>query len=106
VGLALVANYPQRLLVGLLGLGVGVDLVDDNGRQVPGALLGNTQQLAAVGGELDALDGCGELPGLQQLARLNLPQAHRVVGAASGQQLRRGVDIDGPQGTDVAVVGS
>lgn len=103
-GLALVADYPQDLLVALGGLDVGVDLVYDNGGQVPRALLCDTEQLPAVGRELDALDGCGELPGLQQPARLDLPQAHRVVGATGREQLRGGVDVDGPQGSDVAVV--
>jgi hypothetical protein len=72
-GLALVAHNAQRLLVGLLRLWVGVDLVYDNGGQVPGALLSHAEQLLAVGRELAALDGCGELPGVQQLARLDLP---------------------------------
>lgn len=103
-GLALVADYPQQLLVGLGGLDIGVDLVYDDGGQVPGALLCDTEQLPAVGRELDALDGCGELPGLQQLACLDLPQAHRVVGTTGREQLRGGVDVDGPQGSDVAVV--
>ena len=102
--LALVADYPQQLLVGLGGLNIGVDLVHDDCGQVPGALLCDTKQLPAVGRELDALDGCGELPGLQQLSGLDLPQAHRVVGATGREQLRGGVDVDGPQGSDVAVV--
>jgi hypothetical protein len=103
-GLALVADYPRGVLVALGGIDVGVDLVDDDGGQVPGALLGDTQQLAAVGRELDALDGGGKLPCLQQPAGLDLPQAHRVVGAAGRDHLGGGVDVDGPQGTDVAVV--
>lgn len=103
-GLALVADYPRDVLVALGGVDVGVDLVDNDGGQVPGALLGDTQQLAAVGRELDALDGGGELPCLQQPAGLDLPQAHRVVGAAGRDHLGGGVDVDGPQGTDVAVV--
>ena len=103
-GLALVADNSQDLLVALGGLNVGVDLVYDNGGQVPRALLCDTEQLPAVGRELDALDGCGKLPGLQQLAGLDLPQAHRVVGATGREQLRGGVDVDGPQGSNVAVV--
>ena len=103
-GLALVADYPQHLLVGLGGVDVGVDLVYDDGGQVPGALLCNAEQLPAVGRELDALDGRAKLPRLQQLACLDLPQAYRVVGATGREQLRGGVDIDGPQGSDVAVV--
>lgn len=105
-GLALVADDGEDLLVALLGLDVGVDVHDDNVAQVAHALLGDTQQLGAVFVELDTLDGRGELPDLEAAARLDVPQADRVVGGARGDHGRRGVDIDGPDGTDVAVVGS
>jgi hypothetical protein len=52
---------------------VGVDLVYDNGGQVPRSLLRDTEQLPAVGGEFAALDRCGELPGVQKFAGLDLP---------------------------------
>jgi hypothetical protein len=62
--LALIANYPQNLLIALCCGRVGVDLVYDDGGQVPRSLLCDTEQLLAVGGELAALNRCGELPGV------------------------------------------
>lgn len=105
-GLALVADNGEAPLLALLGVDVRVDVDDDDVAEVAHALLGDAQQLGAVLVELDALDGRGELPRLEALARLDLPQADRVVGRARGDHGRRGVDIDGPDGTDVAVVRS
>lgn len=104
--LALVAHNAKLPLVRLLGLGVGVDAVDDNVAQVAHALLGDAEQPGAVLVELDALDGGGELPGLEVLARLDVPQADGVVGGPRGDDGRRGLDVDGPDGADVAVVGA
>ncbi|KND88935.1 hypothetical protein TOPH_06453 [Tolypocladium ophioglossoides CBS 100239] len=95
-GLALVAHNGEDLLVALLGVDIGV----------AHALLGDAQQLGAVLVELDALDGGGELPDLEAAARLNLPEADSVVGGARGDHGARGVDVHGPDGTDVAVVGA
>ena len=72
-GLALVAHDGELLLVALLGFDVGVDVQDDDATQVTHTLLGNAQQLGAVLVELDALDGGGELPRLEQAARRDLP---------------------------------
>lgn len=79
-GLALVADNGQGSLVGLLGVDVRVDVDDDDVAQVTHTLLGNAQQLGSVLVELDTLDGGGELPGLEALAGLDLPQADGVVG--------------------------
>ena len=105
-GLAILTHNPQSLLVGLLCLGVGVDLVDDDGAEMAGSLLGNAQQQPSVGGEFDTFDGCREVPSLQQLARLDFPQAHRVVCATGREECGGGVDVDGPESTLVTVVGS
>lgn len=103
-GLALVADNGQRLLVRLLGIDVDVNVDDDDGAQMPHALLRHAEQLGAVVVELDALDGRGELPGLEVLARLDVPETHRVVGGPGGDDGRGRVDVDGPDGSDVAVV--
>lgn len=79
-GLALVANNGQGPLVGLLGVDVRVDVDDDDVAQVAHTLLSNAQQLGTVLVELDTLDGGGELPSLEALAGLDLPQADGVVG--------------------------
>lgn len=83
-----------------------VDVVDDDVAELAGALLGHAQQLLAVLGELDALDRGQVVPGLEQLAGLHLPQAHRVVCAAGREQAGVRVDVDGPEGADVALVGA
>ena len=72
-GLTVLAHDPQNVFVRLLGLGVRVDLVDDDGTKMAGSLLGDSEKLPAVCGELDALDGCGEVPSLQEFAGLDLP---------------------------------
>lgn len=102
--LALVTNDGHRPLVGLLGLGIDLDIEHDDVTHVTHPLLGDTQQLGGVLVELDALDGGGELPRLQAPPRLHLPEADGVVGGARGEDGARGVDIDGPEGTDVALV--
>ena len=103
-GLALVANDGEDALVALLSLGVRVDVVHDNVAEVSHALLRDSQQLRAILVELDALDGGRELPRLDKTAGLDIPQTDRVVGRARGNHGRGGVDIDGPDGSDVAVV--
>lgn len=105
-GLALVADDGQDLLVTLLGVDVGDYVDDDNVGEVTHTLLGDTQQLGAVLVELDSLDGGGELPGLDEAASLDLPEADGVVGGARGDHGRGRVDVDSPDGTDMAVVGS
>jgi hypothetical protein len=103
-GLALVAHNGQLSLVTLLGVDVGVDVEHDDGTQMTHTLLRHTEQLAAVGAELNALDGCRELPSLEETAGLDLPKSDGVVGAAGGDHGACRVDIDGPDGTDVALV--
>lgn len=104
--LALVADNGEGPLVGLLCVDVRVDVDDDDVAEVAHALLGDAEQLGAVLVELDALDGRGELPRLELAARLDLPQADGVVCGARGDHGRGRVDVDGPDGADVAVVGA
>ena len=105
-GLALVAHDGELPLVRLLGLRIRVDAEDDDIAQVTHSLLRAAEDLGAILVELDSLDGGGELPGLDVLARLDVPEADGVVGRAGGDHGRCGLDIDGPDGTDVAVVGA
>lgn len=104
--LALVANNRQSPLIGLRRVYIGVDLKDDDVGQVTHALLGDTKQLGAVLVELDTLNGGGELPGLQALSGLDVPETDGVVGGTGGDHGRGRVDVDGPDGTDMAVVGT
>lgn len=105
-GLALVADDGEGSLIGLLGVNVGVDVVDDDVAEVAHALLRHAEQLGAVLVELDTLDGGGELPGLDVLSGLDVPEADGVVCGAGGDHGRCGFDIDSPDGTDMAVVGT
>ncbi len=105
-GLALVADNGQSTLVGLLSLGVGVDVVDDNVGEVTHTLLSNTEQLGTILVELDTLDGGGELPDLEAATGLDIPETNSVVGRTGGDHGRARVDIDSPDGTNVAVVGA
>lgn len=99
-----VDDNAQRVLVSLLALGVLIDVVDEDCAELALALLGDTEQLSAVLVELDTFDGGSKLPRLQQLSGLDLPQSDGVVGAASCEQDGARVDIDGPEGTLVALV--
>lgn len=103
-GLALVADDAQDLLGVLFGGGVDVDVEHNDGTQVTHTLLGDAQQLGAVLVELDTLDGGREVPGHQALSARNLPQLNGVVGGAGCDDCAGGVDVDGPDGTLVAVV--
>jgi hypothetical protein len=103
-GFALVAYYPQRSLVGLLGVDVEDDVEHDDGAEHVLALLRHAEQLGPVRRELDAFDGRVELPGLEQFASLDIPQPDGVVGGAGGQQSCGGINIDGPDGSDVALI--
>jgi len=103
-GLALVANNRQGPLVALLSRRVRVDIENDDVAEVAHALLRHAQQLAAILVELDALDGGRELPRLEALARLDLPEADGVVGRAAGDHGAGGIDVHSPDGANMAVV--
>lgn len=105
-GLALVADDGEGALVLLGALGVGVDVEDDDVGEVAHALLRDAEDLGAVLAELDPLDGGGELPRLDVAARLDLPEADGVVRGARHEEVGDGIDVDGPDGADVAVVGA
>lgn len=62
--------------------------------------------MLAVVGEFDALNGGQVVPGLEQLAGLDFPHAHRAVGAAGREEGGGRVDVDGPEGALVAFVGA
>ena len=102
--LALVADDGHDLLVALLSLDIDDDIQYHNSSQVSHALLGDAEQLGAVLVELDSFDRSGEVPGLQTLAGLDVPEADRVVGRARGDEGRGRVNVDSPDGTLVAMV--
>lgn len=103
-GLALLADDGQDLLVRLLGLGVDLDVEHDDGAEVTHALLRHAEELGAILVELNALDGGGEVPCLEELAGLDLPEADGVVGGTGGDDGGGWVDVNGPDGTLVALI--
>jgi hypothetical protein len=103
-GLALIADNRQGLLVALLGVDVDLDVEHDDGAQMSHTLLRHAQQLGAVLVELDALDGRRELPRLETLAALEVPELDGVIGGPGRDQGRGGLDVYGPDGAHVAVV--
>jgi len=109
--LALRAGNPQARLVVLVvqvpALTVTVaDVEHDDRAQIPHALLRHGQQPAPVRAELDPLHGRGEVPDLDTLARLDVPESHGVVRRAGRHEDAVGADVDRPDGTLVAVVGA
>lgn len=104
--LGFVADNGQGAFLALLALDVAVDIEYDNVTQEAHALFRDSEKLGAVLVELDALDGRGELPDLEALAALDIPETNGVVGGSGGDHGSGRVDIDGPDGTNVAVVGS
>ena len=104
--LALVANDGEITLVALFGLDVWNDGENDDRAQMTHTLLSNTQKLTAIRAELNTLDGSREVPCLEQAASLDLPQSHGVVGATTRNHGGGGINIDGPDGTLVPLVGA
>lgn len=103
-GLAILADDSHDLLIALLGVDVELDVENNDSTQMTHTLLRHTQKLAAILAELDALDGGREVPCLEKSAGLDLPEADGVVGGTGGEDGGCGVDVDGPDGTLVAVV--
>lgn len=104
--LASVANDSKRPLVGLLDLRIYGDVEHDDVAEVTHSLLCDAQDLGGILVELYSLDGGGELPGLDALSGLDLPEADGVVGGTGGGDRARRVDIDSPDGTYVTLVGT
>ena len=102
--LGILADNGHNLLVALLGVNVELDVENDDGTEMTHTLLRHTQKLAAILAELNALDGGREVPCLEKSASLDLPEADGVVGGTGGEDGGCGVDVDGPDGTLVAVV--
>lgn len=103
--LRLLASDRQGPLIRLLSLDIEVDIEDDDRAQEPHALLRHSQQLGAVLRELDALDRRIEVPCLESLAGPHVPEHDRVVCRAAGDHRAGWVDVHGPDGALVAMIG-
>jgi hypothetical protein len=104
--LGLAGGDGEHRTVDLLGIDIDDNGENDNGSTVSHTLLSNCQQQSSVLVELDALDGGGELPGLKTSSGLYLPELDAVVGGSGSEESGGGVDVDGPERSLVAVVGS
>lgn len=103
--LALLTNNLHRRLIGLIRVvPVVINIEDGNCALITHTLLGNSQQPPSVGRKLNTLDGGGQLPLLDLLAGLDVPQTHSVVGRAGGDEDGVGGDVDSPDGTEMALV--
>ena len=104
--LALITDNSEGALVGLLSLKIGNNIEDDDGAEVTHTLLSDAEQLAAVLAELDALDGRGEVPGLEAFTGTHVPETNGVVGAATRDHGGSRVDVDGPDSALMTLVGT
>jgi hypothetical protein len=69
-------------------------------------LFRHAKQFRAIRTKLDALDSSREFPSLEKATSLDLPESDSVVGAAGCDHGACRIAVDGPNGTDVALVGS
>ncbi len=102
----LVARNDETPLIALLRLHIDLDIQHRYRAQISHSLLRHREQLRPVLVELDPLDRRVEVPYLYAFARADVPEADGVVGGARGEQRGAGVDVDGPEGALVAVVGA
>lgn len=103
-GLALLESDSEEGLIRLRSLNIVDNREHDDGTQVTHSHFSDAQQERTVLRELDALDSGGELPGLQASSGPDLPELDSVVGRAGGEEGGGGVDVDGPEGSLVAIV--
>lgn len=104
--LRLIARYHKTPLVALLRLHIDDDIQHDNRAQEAHPLLRHREQFGPVFIKLYPFDRGVEIPYFDALSRADVPEPDGVVGGAGGEQGRAGVDVDGPEGALVAVVGA
>lgn len=104
--LTLIARNDQTSLIALLRLHIYLDIEHHNRPQIPHSLLRHSEQFRPIIIELDPLDRRVEIPYFDAFARADVPKADGVVGGAGGEEGGAGVDVDGPEGALVAVVGA
>ena len=104
--LAFVARYCQTSLIALLSFHIHLDIQDHNRAQESHALLRHGKQLRTVFVEFYPLHRRIEVPHFDAFARSDVPQPDGVVGGATGEEGGAGVDVDGPEGALVAMVGA
>lgn len=103
---ALVARNDQTPLIPLFRLHIHYHIQHHNCPQIPHSLFRHSKQFGAVLIELYSLDCRVEFPYFYAFARADVPEADGVVGGAGGEEGGAGVDVDGPESTLVAVIGT
>jgi hypothetical protein len=104
--LALPEGDGEKRLIRLFRVDIDLDREHNHSSQMTHAHLRHSQQQCTILGKLNALDSSREVPCLQTPSCPHLPQLDCVVGGTGGEDSGRGVDIDSPERTLVAVVGS
>ncbi len=104
--LTLVACNDQTPVTALLRLHIYLDIEHFNRSQIAHSHLGNREQFRPILVEFDSLD-CGiEFPYFYTFARSDIPEADRIVSGARSEEGGTRVDVDGPEGALVAMVGA
>ena len=104
--LSLIAPYDETSLIALLRLHIHNHIQHHNRPQEAHSLLRHREQFGPVLVELHPFYRRVEIPYFDALARADVPETDGVVGGAGGEQGGARVDVDGPEGALVAVIGA
>lgn len=104
--LSLIARNDETPLIALLRLHIHNHIQHHNRAQKAHSLLRHRKQFGPVLVELHPFHRGVEIPHFYAFARADVPEADGVVGGAGGEEGGAGVDVDGPEGALVAVIGA
>lgn len=104
--LTLIARNDQTPLITLLCLHIHLNIEHYNRPQIPHSLLRHSEQFRPILIKLHPFDRRVEIPHFDTFTRADIPEADGVVGGAGGEEGSARVDVDGPKGALVAVVGA
>ena len=104
--LTLIARNDQTPLIALFCLDIHLDIKHDNRPQIPHSLLRHREQFRPIVIKLHPLDRRIEVPYFYAFTRADVPEADGIIGGAGGEEGGAGVDVNGPEGALVAVVGA
>ena len=104
--LSLITPNNETSLIALLGLHIHNHIQHYNRPQKAHSLFCHRKQFGPVLVELHPFHGRVEIPYFYAFARADIPETDGVVGGAGGEEGGAGVDVDGPEGALVAVIGA
>lgn len=102
----LTARDDQTPLITLLRSDIDLHIQHHYRPQEPHSLLRHREQFRPILVKLYSFDGRIEVPYFYALARADVPEADGIVGGAGGEEGGARVDVDGPEGALVAVIGT